>query len=84
MEQESLAKALRDAVEQAGNNQSAFARAIGMSQQRVSYLLDNGKALPAEFVLRAEDAGFGSRHHLRPDLYARPCPVCSGGEAAAT
>ncbi len=61
--------ALRDAVEAAGDNQTAFAKGIGTSQQRVSYWLNNGRPLPGEFVLAAERAGFGSRHSLRPDLY---------------
>jgi len=61
--------ALRRAVEKAGNNQSQFARAVGTSQQLVSYWLANGKPLPGELVLSAERAGFGSRFELRPDLY---------------
>lgn len=61
--------ALRKALERADNNQTAFAKAIGSSQQLVSYWLNRGRPLPAEYVLPAEAAGFGSRHELRPDLY---------------
>jgi DNA-binding transcriptional regulator YdaS (Cro superfamily) len=64
-----LHEALRSAVALADDNQSRFAAAIGTSQQSVSYWLKNRKPLPAEFVLSAERAGFGSRHVLRPDLY---------------
>lgn len=66
---ETMHAALQDAVAEAGNNQSRFAAAIGTSQQLVSYWLRNGRPLPGEYVLRAERAGFGSRHRLRPDLY---------------
>jgi DNA-binding transcriptional regulator YdaS (Cro superfamily) len=64
-----LHAALRRAVEKAGNNQSRFAAAVGTSQQLVSYWLKNARPLPGEYVLKAERAGFGSRHDLRPDLY---------------
>lgn len=60
--------ALERAIETAGS-QTAFARAVGASQQIVSYWVARGKPLPAEFVLKAE-ASFGiSRHDLRPDIY---------------
>lgn len=64
--------ALKAALARAQNNQSLFARGIGASQQRVSYWLLNGRPLPAEFVLPAEGAGFGSRYELRPDIYPEP------------
>lgn len=69
----SLPDALRAAVALADNNQSKFAAAIGTSQQSVSYWLKNGKPLPAEYVLAAERAGYGSRHTLRPDVYPVEC-----------
>lgn len=53
------------------DNQSKFAAAIGTSQQLVSYWLKNGKSLPAELVLKTEEATNISRHDLRPDLYPR-------------
>ncbi len=62
-------QALRKAVERADNNQSRFAREVGTTQQLVSYWLANGRPLPAELVLAAEKAGFGTRHELRPDVY---------------
>lgn len=81
MQQDLLHLALRQAVERADNNQSKFAAAIGTSQQLVSYWLAKGKALPAEFVLPAERAGFGSRHELRPDIY--PVEEAQAGSRAA-
>ena len=74
---ETLHAALRQAVAKADHNQSRFAALIGSSQQMVSYWLKNGRPLPAEYVLKAEREGLGSRHDLRPDLY----PV--EGQAAA-
>ncbi|MFZ2995927.1 transcriptional regulator [Sphingobium sp.] len=68
MAQEPLHSRLRLAVENAGN-QSRFAKAVGTSQQLVSYWLKKERPLPGEFVLAAESAGLGSRHYLRPDLY---------------
>lgn len=68
MEHEPLHTRLKEAVVRAGN-QSKFAKAVGTSQQLVSYWLKNGRPLPGEFVLAAEAAGLGSRHFLRPDLY---------------
>lgn len=69
---------LRAAVDKADGNQSKFAAAIGTSQQLVSYWLKRERPLPAEYVLAAEAAGFGSRHDLRPDLF----PVAEGYEQA--
>lgn len=71
MDQEALHAALRRALDKANKNQSRFAAAIGTSQQLVSYWLAKRRPLPAEYVLAAEQAGFGSRHDLRPDLYPR-------------
>lgn len=62
-------RALRTALKRADGNQSRFAREIGCSQQMVSYWVKNGRPLPAEYVLAAERAGFGSRYEIRPDLY---------------
>jgi DNA-binding transcriptional regulator YdaS (Cro superfamily) len=64
-----LHAALKRAVAKAGNNQSRFAAAVGTSQQLVSYWLKKERPLPGEYVLKAEQAGLGSRHDLRPDLY---------------
>lgn len=68
---------LRAAVDKADGNQSKFAAAIGTSQQLVSYWLKKERPLPAEYVLPAEAAGFGSRHELRPDIYPVPARVDS-------
>jgi DNA-binding transcriptional regulator YdaS (Cro superfamily) len=69
MSKPSLHDALRSALALAGDNQSKFAAAIGTSQQSVSYWLKKRKPLPAEYVLAAERAGYGSRYSLRPDVY---------------
>lgn len=60
--------ALVDAVKTAGS-QSAFARGVGTSQQRISYLITHGRVLPAELVRAAEELTGVSRHVLRPDIY---------------
>lgn len=52
-------------------NQSRFADAIGTSQQNISNWLKSGRQLPAEYVLRAEQATGIARHVWRPDIY--PC-----------
>jgi DNA-binding transcriptional regulator YdaS (Cro superfamily) len=62
-------EALKRALAKADGNQSAFAEAIGTSQQRVSYLMKKEKALPAELVLKTEEVYGIPRHELRPDLY---------------
>lgn len=62
--------ALRRAVELSGS-QSSFARLIGVSQQAVSKMLADGRALDPRHVLRVEDATGVSRHDLRPDIYPR-------------
>jgi DNA-binding transcriptional regulator YdaS (Cro superfamily) len=71
MDNAMLHRALKRAVAKADGNQSRFASAIGTSQQLVSYWLARQRPLPAEYVLKAEAAGFGSRHDLRPDIYPR-------------
>lgn len=62
-------EALKRALAEADGNQSAFAEAIGTSQQRISYLLKKRKPLPAELVLKTEEVYGIPRHELRPDLY---------------
>lgn len=59
-------------------NQSAFARAIGTTQQNISNWLRDGRQLPAEYVLKAEEVTGFSRHQWRPDIYPR-----SAADAAA-
>lgn len=53
-------------------SQSAFAKAIGTSQQNISNWLRKGKDLPAEFVLKAEEVTGIPRHVWRPDIYPAP------------
>lgn len=63
-------KALERAVKQVGG-QSAFARLHGVSQPTVWAWVKQGRALPAEYVLKTEAETGISRHDLRPDLYPR-------------
>jgi DNA-binding transcriptional regulator YdaS (Cro superfamily) len=78
-------QAFRDAVT-AAKSQGAFARGVGTSQQRISYLLKHHRLLPGELVLRAEDLTGVSRHRLRPDLYpqddAASVPLAHGSVVA--
>jgi DNA-binding transcriptional regulator YdaS (Cro superfamily) len=55
-------------------NQSRFAQAIGTSQQNVSNWVRMGRRLPAEFVLKAEEATGIARHVWRPDIYPSTTP----------
>lgn len=55
-------------IETAGG-QSALARALGVSQQRVNYWLKNDKPIPAEFVADAERHFGIPRAKLRPDIF---------------
>lgn len=64
--------ALKRAIEVAGS-QSALAAAIGKTQGHVTKWLQRQR-VPAEVVLRIEEATGISRHELRPDIF---------GEAAA-
>lgn len=57
------------AAEPFNGNQSDFARAIGTSQQNISNWLRDGKQLPAEYVLKAEQVTGVPRHIWRPDIY---------------
>ena len=64
------AAALRRAVEKLGS-QAAMAELCMVTPTAVWKWLDQGKALPAEHVLRAERETGVSRHDLRPDIYPR-------------
>ena len=77
-----LYEALKAALAKADNNQSRFAAGIGTSQQNVSYWLRNRRPLPAEYVLPAEAAGYGSRHDIRPDIYPLDEIRTHGAESA--
>lgn len=61
--------AFKKALAHFGDNQSAFAKAVGTSQQRISYVAQRGNACPPDLVLATERATGISRHELRPDLY---------------
>jgi DNA-binding transcriptional regulator YdaS (Cro superfamily) len=66
-------EALRKAVEILGSQQ-ATADLCGVSQTAVWKWLQTSKRLPAEHVLRVEEATGVSRHALRPDIYPRNYP----------
>ncbi len=60
-------------------NQSKFADAIGTSQQNISNWARLGRQLPAEYVLKAEQATGIERHVWRPDIY--PTQTAQGAAA---
>lgn len=62
--------ALAIAVRAAGS-QSAFGRLLGKRQSVVFGWLRDQRPLPAEHVLKVEQATGVSRHDLRPDIYPR-------------
>ncbi len=66
-------EALTLAVDRAGS-QSALARLVGCSNTAVWKWVQSSKRMPAEFVLRAEQATGVSRHVLRPDIYPVEVP----------
>ena len=53
---------------EAAGSQSALARVLGCTPQNVQKWCASGR-IPAERVLRVEQATGVSRHELRPDLY---------------
>lgn len=61
----------KNALQLFGGNQSAMARALLTSQQRISYIVRHGTPCPPDLVLPCERATGISRHELRPDLYPR-------------
>ena len=66
-------ESLKQAVTNAGG-QSGLARICGVAQPTVWKWLQSAKRLPAEYVLRIEQATGVSRHHLRPDIYPVEAP----------
>lgn len=63
---------IRRAIELAGS-QRALAEKIGLSQQGISYLLNEAPQVSAEIAIaieRATDAQV-RRHQLRPDIFER-------------
>lgn len=78
-------EALQSALAVAGS-QTALAEICGVSQTAVWKWLQSSKRIPAEYVLKAEQATGISCHDLRPDIYPRermvdhraglhPCPA---------
>jgi DNA-binding transcriptional regulator YdaS (Cro superfamily) len=54
----------------AAGSQVALSRAIGVSQQRVSWWLNRSSGrVPAQFCQAIEDATGVSKNHLRPDVF---------------
>lgn len=71
-------EALERAVTKAGS-QTALAAICGVSQTAVWKWIQSSKRMPAEYVLRTEEATGISRHDLRPDIYPREHMVDQGG-----
>ncbi len=63
-------KALILAIEIMGG-QVALGKLIEISQPSIHAWVKKGQALPAEHVLKVEDATGISRYDLRPDIYPR-------------
>lgn len=57
-------------------SQQKLAEAIGLSQQGVSYLLNNAPRVTAEVAVAIERATGGQvrRAELRPDIFGEPTP----------
>lgn len=60
--------ALLEAVSAAGS-QARLAVVCGCTTPNIWQLVQRGRPLPAEYVLRVEAATGVSRHRLRPDIY---------------
>lgn len=76
---DSMTAAFRHAVAAAGG-QVSFACLIGRTQGAVSKMLKAERPLPAEHVLKVEEATGISRHDLRPDLYPREATPAPQGD----
>lgn len=62
--------ALKEAISRL-KTQTALARLVGVAQPSVSDWVRRMGRLPAEHVLKVEQATGVSRHDLRPDIYPR-------------
>lgn len=73
---------IQKAVELVGS-QKALADQIGLSQQGVSWLLNDATQVSAEIAIKIERATRGevSKEQLRPDLFGPPSKVRSGAAA---
>jgi DNA-binding transcriptional regulator YdaS (Cro superfamily) len=60
--------ALHAAIDRAGS-QAALARICGVTQTAVWQWVHRMKRMPADYVLKAEQATGVSCHELRPDIY---------------
>lgn len=65
-------EALLRALAHFDGNQSEMARAVGCSQQHLSYCIRKKTPIAARHVLATERATGVARHELRPDLYPAP------------
>lgn len=63
-------EALKHAIVMLGS-QGEVARAVGVKQPSVSFIVTKGERVPAEWCIPLERATAGevTRHELRPDLY---------------
>ncbi|WP_422762726.1 transcriptional regulator [Pseudomonas viridiflava] len=59
---------------EAAGSQSALARVLGCTPQNVQKWCASGR-IPAERVLRVEQATGVPRHELRPDLYPQDSAI---------
>lgn len=62
-------------VRKAFPTEQAMADRFGVSQPTIWRWLNQSKQIPAEHVLKAEEATGVSRHDLRPDIYPRETMV---------
>ena len=72
------------ALEALNGNQSELARICGVKQPTVWGWLNKGRGvLPAEYVLKVEEATGIARHELRPDIYPPPKSQAEAAQVAA-
>ena len=73
-DRERLVSAIENAIALCGGSQTALARRMNCSQQKISHLLHHAKSVSAETALALESATQGAirREHIRPDLFGQP------------
>jgi DNA-binding transcriptional regulator YdaS (Cro superfamily) len=64
--------AFKRALAHFGDKQTDMAKAIGTSQQRISYILAKENACPADLAPAVSRATGIPLHELRPDVFKRP------------